>query len=215
PGEGIAIAVVGAEVHTCTIVIQKEDIKAMVIAEGLDADNCKVLVHIEQKSLNITQGVHGNLTKKPKEIGVGDQEITSKADVDYEKIVHDTCCNIGFVSDDVGLDADNCKESTPSVAAKKVKEVMLAGVEDALDYILPDFRHQYIPAYNYGMIFQQLVTCISCKNSICNKEFVDHDDVPLPGFRFHLLDEELVGFYLQRKVEKKPITLEPIKEIDI
>ncbi|CAA2979719.1 S-adenosylmethionine synthase 2 [Olea europaea subsp. europaea] len=36
-------------------------------------------------------------------------EITTKADVDYEKIVRDTCCAIGFVSDDVGLDADNCK----------------------------------------------------------------------------------------------------------
>ncbi|KAI5440926.1 hypothetical protein KIW84_010407 [Lathyrus oleraceus] len=36
-------------------------------------------------------------------------EITTKANVDYEKIVRDTCRNIGFVSDDVGLDADNCK----------------------------------------------------------------------------------------------------------
>ena len=54
------------------------------------------------------------------------------------------------------------------------------------------------------------------RNSICNRELVDQDeDVPLPGFRFHPLDEELVGFYLQRKVEKKPISLELIKEIDI
>ncbi|KAK1292232.1 S-adenosylmethionine synthase 1 [Acorus calamus] len=37
-------------------------------------------------------------------------EITTKANVDYEKIVRDTCRNIGFVSDDVGLDADHCKE---------------------------------------------------------------------------------------------------------
>ncbi|KAI5574312.1 hypothetical protein POPTR_010G153500v4 [Populus trichocarpa] len=36
-------------------------------------------------------------------------EITTKANVDYEKIVRDTCRNIGFTSDDVGLDADNCK----------------------------------------------------------------------------------------------------------
>ncbi|KAG6606913.1 S-adenosylmethionine synthase 2, partial [Cucurbita argyrosperma subsp. sororia] len=36
-------------------------------------------------------------------------EITTKADVDYEKIVRDTCRSIGFISDDVGLDADNCK----------------------------------------------------------------------------------------------------------
>nr|KYP40007.1 S-adenosylmethionine synthetase 1 [Cajanus cajan] len=38
-------------------------------------------------------------------------EITTKAKVDYEKIVRDTCRSIGFVSDDVGLDADNCKVS--------------------------------------------------------------------------------------------------------
>ena len=36
-------------------------------------------------------------------------EITIKAIVDYEKIVHDTCRTIGFVSDDVGLNADNYK----------------------------------------------------------------------------------------------------------
>ncbi|VAI59246.1 unnamed protein product [Triticum turgidum subsp. durum] len=36
-------------------------------------------------------------------------EITTKATVDYEKIVRDTCRNIGFISDDVGLDADRCK----------------------------------------------------------------------------------------------------------
>nr|XP_027063813.1 transcription factor JUNGBRUNNEN 1-like [Coffea arabica] len=43
----------------------------------------------------------------------------------------------------------------------------------------------------------------------------EDDDVPLPGFRFHPTDEELVGFYLRRKVEKKPISLELIKQIDI
>ncbi|KAF8396530.1 hypothetical protein HHK36_018154 [Tetracentron sinense] len=36
-------------------------------------------------------------------------EITTKAKVNYEKIVRDTCRGIGFVSADVGLDADNCK----------------------------------------------------------------------------------------------------------
>ncbi|KAK9057110.1 hypothetical protein SSX86_024477 [Deinandra increscens subsp. villosa] len=43
----------------------------------------------------------------------------------------------------------------------------------------------------------------------------EEEDIPLPGFRFHPLDEELVGFYLLRKVEKKPTSLELIKEIDI
>ena len=38
-------------------------------------------------------------------------EITTSAKVDYEKVVRDTCREIGFISDDVGLDADKCKVS--------------------------------------------------------------------------------------------------------
>ncbi|XP_075657412.1 transcription factor JUNGBRUNNEN 1-like [Castanea sativa] len=41
------------------------------------------------------------------------------------------------------------------------------------------------------------------------------DEDFLPGFRFHPTDEELVGFYLQRKVDKKPTCLDLIKHIDI
>ncbi|KAK4594596.1 hypothetical protein RGQ29_018325 [Quercus rubra] len=37
----------------------------------------------------------------------------------------------------------------------------------------------------------------------------------LPGFRFHPTDEELVAFYLRRKVDKKTISMELIKQIDI
>ncbi|XP_078437137.1 transcription factor JUNGBRUNNEN 1-like [Wolffia australiana] len=37
----------------------------------------------------------------------------------------------------------------------------------------------------------------------------------LPGFRFHPTDEELVGFYLRRKVEKKPMRAEVIKHVDV
>uniref|UniRef100_A0A1D1XJN2 S-adenosylmethionine synthase n=1 Tax=Anthurium amnicola TaxID=1678845 RepID=A0A1D1XJN2_9ARAE len=40
---------------------------------GLDADHCKVLVNIEQQSPDIAQGVHGHFTKRPEEIGAGDQ----------------------------------------------------------------------------------------------------------------------------------------------
>lgn len=43
----------------------------------------------------------------------------------------------------------------------------------------------------------------------------DEAVLPLPGFRFHPTDEELVGFYLRRKVEKKPVRIELIKQIDI
>ncbi|KAM3302722.1 transcription factor JUNGBRUNNEN 1 [Capsicum chacoense] len=50
------------------------------------------------------------------------------------------------------------------------------------------------------------------------REEDDHEeveDMALPGFRFHPTDEELVGFYLRRKVEKRPINIELIKQIDI
>lgn len=53
-------------------------------------------------------------------------------------------------------------------------------------------------------------------NSNYSREVVDEEEnVPLPGFRFHPMDEELVGFYLRRKIEKNPISIELIKEIDI
>ena len=43
----------------------------------------------------------------------------------------------------------------------------------------------------------------------------EEEEVVLPGFRFHPTDEELVGFYLRRKVDNKPISIEIIKQIDI
>lgn len=45
---------------------------------------------------------------------------------------------------------------------------------------------------------------------------VDDEEGPLPGFRFHPTDEELVSFYLKRKVEKRrPLSIEIIKQVDI
>ncbi|KAJ7542031.1 hypothetical protein O6H91_10G086900 [Diphasiastrum complanatum] len=41
------------------------------------------------------------------------------------------------------------------------------------------------------------------------------DEVMLPGFRFHPTDEELVGFYLRRKVQHKPLAVEVITQLDI
>lgn len=43
----------------------------------------------------------------------------------------------------------------------------------------------------------------------------DETDLSLPGFRFHPTDEELVGFYLRRKVEGKQLSVELIKQLDI
>ncbi|KAK8670356.1 hypothetical protein V6N13_105111 [Hibiscus sabdariffa] len=43
----------------------------------------------------------------------------------------------------------------------------------------------------------------------------DQDDVLLPGFRFHPTDQELVGFYLKRKVEKKLFSIDLINQVDI
>jgi S-adenosylmethionine synthetase len=42
-------------------------------AVGLDCDKCKVLVHIEEQSPDIGQGVHGMGTKALEEVGAGDQ----------------------------------------------------------------------------------------------------------------------------------------------
>ncbi|KAK7368407.1 hypothetical protein VNO80_10432 [Phaseolus coccineus] len=41
------------------------------------------------------------------------------------------------------------------------------------------------------------------------------DEVMLPGFRFHPTDEELVGFYLKRKIQQSPLSIELIKQLDI
>ncbi|KAE9590366.1 putative transcription factor NAM family [Lupinus albus] len=41
------------------------------------------------------------------------------------------------------------------------------------------------------------------------------DDVILPGFRFHPTDEELVDFYLKRKIQQKSLPIELIKLVDI
>ncbi|CAO2829595.1 unnamed protein product [Amaranthus hypochondriacus] len=41
------------------------------------------------------------------------------------------------------------------------------------------------------------------------------DEVMLPGFRFHPTDEELVGFYLKRKIQQRPLSIQLIKQLDI
>lgn len=50
-------------------------------------------------------------------------EITTKAKVDYEAVVRQVCKEVGFTSDDVGLDCDKCKvlvhieEQSPEIGA--------------------------------------------------------------------------------------------------
>ncbi|KVI09111.1 protein FEZ-like [Cynara cardunculus var. scolymus] len=41
------------------------------------------------------------------------------------------------------------------------------------------------------------------------------DEVMLPGFRFHPTDEELVGFYLKKKIQHRVLPIELIKQVDI
>ncbi|GFP96374.1 transcription factor jungbrunnen 1 [Phtheirospermum japonicum] len=43
----------------------------------------------------------------------------------------------------------------------------------------------------------------------------EEENIVPPGFRFHPTDEELLEFYLQRKVEGKSICLELIRQVDI
>lgn len=57
---------------------------------------------------------------------------------------------------------------------------------------------------------------ISSMGSATNYKNDDDDvDFPLPGFRFHPTDEELVGFYLRRMIEKKPLPIQLINQVDI
>ena len=46
------------------------------------------------------------------------------------------------------------------------------------------------------------------------KEGDDQMDLP-PGFRFHPTDEELVGYYLRKKVASQKIDLDVIRDIDL
>ncbi|KAL7614134.1 hypothetical protein Lser_V15G07681 [Lactuca serriola] len=41
------------------------------------------------------------------------------------------------------------------------------------------------------------------------------DDLMLPGFRFHPTDEELVNFYLKKKIQQRVLPIELIKQVDI
>ncbi|GER33879.1 NAC domain protein [Striga asiatica] len=63
----------------------------------------------------------------------------------------------------------------------------------------------------------EVETLMSINKVTSNKRDEEEEDevASLPGFRFHPTDEELVGFYLRRKVEKKPMSIDLIKQVDI
>ncbi|KAI3720235.1 hypothetical protein L6452_21148 [Arctium lappa] len=48
-----------------------------------------------------------------------------------------------------------------------------------------------------------------------NDEQKMEEMIMLPGFRFHPTNEELVGFYLKKKIQGNPISIELIKPLDI
>jgi hypothetical protein len=53
-------------------------------------------------------------------------------------------------------------------------------------------------------------------NSNSNNKDDDHEhDMVMPGFRFHPTEEELVEFYLRRKVEGKRFNVELITFLDL
>ena len=57
--------------------------------------------------------------------------------------------------------------------------------------------------------------CQGNSSSTNYKDDAGVEEAQLPGFRFHPTDEELVGFYLRRKVDRKPLNIELIKQVDI
>ncbi|KAG6767134.1 hypothetical protein POTOM_028313 [Populus tomentosa] len=65
---------------------------------------------------------------------------------------------------------------------------------------------------------EKAISMNNCQGHISSTNYKDDaavEEAQLPGFRFHPTDEELVGFYLRRKVDRKPLNIELIKQVDI
>ena len=75
----------------------------------LYSPHCKLVSFFSEVQVSCLQVACETATKTNMVMVFG--EITTSAKVDYEKVVRDTCREIGFISDDVGLDADKCKVS--------------------------------------------------------------------------------------------------------
>jgi S-adenosylmethionine synthetase len=80
-------------------------------------------------------------------------EITTKANVDYQKIARDTIREIGYVGNDMGFDADSC---AVFVALDKQSEDIAMGVDKALEARenqMSDAEIEAIGAGDQGMMF--------------------------------------------------------------
>jgi hypothetical protein len=67
----------------------------------------------------------------------------------------------------------------------------------------------------HGAVVEGKVVGEREEEQLLEEEEQDDDELVLPGFRFHPTDEELVTFYLRRKVGGKRLSIEIIKELDI
>ena len=101
-------------------------------------------------------------------------EITTKAKVDYEKIVRETCRQVGFTSDDVGLDCDkmtvlnHLHEQSPDIAqgvhvGKKLEDIG-AGDQGHMFGYATDETPELMP------LTYVLATQIGHRLTVCRKE---------------------------------------------
>ena len=108
-------------------------------------------------------------------------EITTKAKVDYEAVVRRVCKEVGFTSDDVGLDCDKCKvlvhieEQSPEIGAsvhgmstKALEEIgagdqghMFGYATDETDELMP-LTHVLATkiGYRFEYTLMQLPACL-------------------------------------------------------
>ena len=56
---------------------------------------------------------------------------------------------------------------------------------------------------------------VQLHNNLTHKKKMDAFTHVPPGFRFHPTDEELVDYYLRKKVALKKIDLDVIKDVDL
>jgi S-adenosylmethionine synthetase len=80
-------------------------------------------------------------------------EITTNANVDYQKIARDTIREIGYTGPDMGFDADSC---AIFVALDKQSEDIALGVDKALEAkenLMSDSEIEAIGAGDQGMMF--------------------------------------------------------------